>query len=355
MSYNKETVKEALELEDIYSLLEYLDGEPQMINDYIVCKTICHGGDSHKLYYYDNTALCKCYTGDCGTFDIFDLVSKVKDVELNDAINFVVHFFNLNSRIEETDIILTEDWKYLRRLEHLFNMAPDNNERLLLPECSDSIIKYYPNPEIANWTEEGISKEVCDYMGIKYDPVQGGILIPHKDQYDRTVGIRIRTLVEEQEEFGKYKPWRNNGKLYNHPLAFNLYGLNKAQENIKKAKTAIIVESEKSVLQFISYFGLANNMCVAVCGSSISKYQFGLLQDLGISELVVAFDRDFEEPGSQEYYDLQKKWEKIHRKYGNWVNVSFLWDKDNLLSYKSSPLDHGAKAFEYLFRNRIYL
>ena len=194
-------------------------------------------------------------------------------------------------------------------------------------------------------------------MGIRYDPVNGGILIPHYDANDRMIGIRIRTLVKENEVWGKYRPWKNSedGHLYNHPLGFNLYGLNKAKENIKKAKLAIVVESEKAVLQYISYFGTANDMCVAVCGSSLSKYQFQMLQDLGVSELVIGFDRDFEEKGSKEYYELQGKWEKIWQKYSRLVNISFLWDKDDILDYKSSPLDHGAKAFEYLFRNRIYL
>ena len=57
MSFDKQTVKEYLELEDIYNLLDYLNGEPQMFSNYIVARTICHDGDSHKLYYYENTQL----------------------------------------------------------------------------------------------------------------------------------------------------------------------------------------------------------------------------------------------------------------------------------------------------------
>ena len=42
-------------------------------------------------------------------------------------------------------------------------------------------------------------------------------------------------------------------------------------------------------------------------------------------------------------------------KYKNDVNISFLWDKDNLLGYKSSPIDEGPDKFLYLFKNRIIL
>ena len=355
MSYNKETVKEYIELEDVYTLLEYLDAEPELYSDHIVARTICHGGDSHKLYYYENTGLFKCFTGDCGTFDIFELLVKVNHIDLNEAINFAVFFFSLDGKVEATDMSFDEDWTYLRKAQKLLSLQPKGYDKLVLPEHDSNILEYYPQPLIANWKREGIEKEVCDFMNIRYDPVNGGILIPHYDENDRMIGIRIRTLLEEQEKFGKYRPWKHDGQLFNHPLGFNLYGLSKAKENIEKAKLAIVVESEKAVLQYISYFGIANDLCVAVCGSSLHKYQFQMLQELGVTELVIGFDRDFEERGSQEYLELQGKWEKIWQQYSSLVNISFLWDKDDILDYKSSPLDHGAKAFEYLFRNRVYL
>ena len=77
MSYSKELVKDTLELEDIYSLIDYFHAEPEMYSNYIVARTVCHGGDSHKLYYYENTQLFKCYTGSCGSFDVFELVNWI--------------------------------------------------------------------------------------------------------------------------------------------------------------------------------------------------------------------------------------------------------------------------------------
>ena len=93
MSYSKDSVKRKLDIEDIYTLLEYFGAEPEYNGDNIVCKTICHNGDSRKLYYYENTSLFTCYTH-CGSFDIFELVQKVKGLDdLNNAIFFVVNFF----------------------------------------------------------------------------------------------------------------------------------------------------------------------------------------------------------------------------------------------------------------------
>ena len=62
MGYDKYKVKEALEPEDMYDILEALGAEPEMKDNSIVCKTICHGGNSHKLYYYCEQKLFHCYT-----------------------------------------------------------------------------------------------------------------------------------------------------------------------------------------------------------------------------------------------------------------------------------------------------
>lgn len=355
MSYDKETVKENLDLEDIYTLLEYLDAEPQMYGTYIVARTICHGGDTHKLYYYENTSLFKCYTGSCGSFDIFELIHKVQDVDLNTAIYFIVNFFNLQHKIDEVDEeSYSEDWKIFKQYHKLTGIEIKNN-KVELPQLPN-YIQYYPQPKLLNWESEGISKEVCDYMGIKYNPVNGSIIIPHTDQDGRLIGIRQRTLVQEDEIYGKYRPAKFQGELCNHPLAFNLYGLHEAKENIKNLRTAIIVESEKSVLQYLSYFGTKSDICVAVCGSSLSKYQFNLLLDLHIHELVIGFDKDFDEIGTEDYNKVINKLQKIYDKYSSYVNISFLFDKENnVLGYKNSPLDCGKDAFLHLWRNRIVI
>ena len=76
---------------------------------------------------------------------------------------------------------------------------------------------------------------------------------------------------------------------------------------------------------------------------------------MGIQEIVVGFDKDFQEIGSQEFLNVKEKLIKIWNKYKNDVNISFLFDKYGLLEEKDSPLDQGADAFKYLFENRIFL
>lgn len=353
LTYDKDKIKNSLSMQEVFDLVEYLQGEPSFVNDNaFIANTICHNGDSHKLYYYNNTQLFQCYT-QCGSFDIFELVVKVKECNLPQAIKFVASYFNISGDILDDDGNKLEDWDIFAKKEKEISI---DNEEMILQEYDRSILENYPAPNIINWELEGIKKEVCDYMDIKYNPSSGGVLIPHYDEYDRLVGIRERTLVKDFEKYGKYHPARINTILYNHPLAFNLYGLNKAKENIKLSNVAIVVESEKSVLQYMSYFGIENNLCVAVCGSNLSRYQLNLLIDNGAKEVCIGFDKDFEELGDNNYKQVVEKLQKIYDKYSSYVNMSFLFDKEgNKLSYKNSPLDCGKDKFLYLWKNRIVI
>src|SRR5699024_3116536 len=115
---------------------------------------------------------------------------------------------------------------------------------------------------------------------------------PHFDVNNRLIGIRGRALSDEEaERFGKYRPLKIGKTLYSHPLSMNLYNLNKSKENIRKAKAVIVFESEKSCLKMQSYYGHDSVISVAVCGSSVSSYHIVLLQELGVTEIIIAFDR----------------------------------------------------------------
>lgn len=141
------------------------------------------------------------------------------------------------------------------------------------------------------------------------------------------VGIRERTLIKENEIYGKYRPMYLNRQMYNHPLGFNLYNLNNSKDNIKRTKKVIVFEGEKSPLLFASYFGEENDITVAVCGSSLSSYQVKLLLDLGIEEMIIAFDKQFQELGDKEHLGWVKKLKDINKKYSSYIKISYMFDK----------------------------
>ena len=125
----------------------------------------------------------------------------------------------------------------------------------------------------------------------------------------------------------------------------NLYNLNLSKENIKRAKIAIVFESEKSTLKMRTYFGSENDISVACCGSNISARQMSLLLELGVNEVIIAFDRQFQEVGDEEFKHLTKNLTKIHNKYKNLAIISFIFDKKMITGYKASPIDEGKEKF----------
>jgi hypothetical protein len=355
-----EEIKGQLTIEQIENLLSELDGDPQIQGNIIKSRTICHCGNSHKLYYYDNTKLFKCYT-DCpeDSFDIFQLILKVKnaagaDWTLPKAVSYVIKFFNLTIQtknfVNNNDNL--QDWQILNKYEQ--NTSVDNNKQVVeLKKYDKKILKYLPHPHIEPWESENITRDVMETYGICYNPSSQGIIIPHYNDEGELIGIRERTLIKENEANGKYKPAIINGKMYNHPLGFALYGLNWSKEQIKNMEKAIVFEGEKSVLLYASYFGIENNISVACCGSSLINYQVELLLKYGAKEIIIAYDKQFKEIGDDEWKRWKKKLTDINTKYGARVQISYIFDLNHELQYKSSPIDEGKEKFLKMFKERI--
>lgn len=357
MSYeiDKNKIKNDLTLEQINSLIFELSGEcPRPLSsNSLACKTICHGGNSWKLYYYDNTKLFRCYTHCGDTFDIFELIMKVKNIDLTQSIWYVINFFGLSNYRKEFDESLIEDWGILQSYD---GMVKERETNLTLKEFSGIILNILPFIPFRDWIDEDIDVDVQNKFGIKYYPTQQSIIIPHYHVDGRLIGIRQRTIVEEDIiAYGKYRPAIINGEMYNHPIALSLYGLYQNKENISRAKKCVVFESEKSVMKMESYFGSQMNIGVACSGSSLHEYQMRLLLELGVEEVIIAFDRQYKEIGDSEFNKLKSNLINIDNKYRTKVNISFAFDKENLLPYKASPIDEGKDIFMKLINNRIKL
>lgn len=109
---------------------------------------------------------------------------------------------------------------------------------------------------------------------------------------------------------------------------------------------------EKSCLLFSSFFGIKNDISVAVCGSNLINYQVEMLKSLGVEEIIIAFDKQYQEYKDAEYIKWEEKLINIYKKYGGFIQISFILDTGNLLGYKDSPIDKGPDIFLELFNNR---
>lgn len=364
--FDKNEIKNSLTIDNIFDLLQEWGGDPEHTSFGILSSTICHnepGVGSRKLYYYENSGLFRCYTDCAEYFDLYQLVIKVNKIQhnkifdLNDAVRWVAQKFGISgyeeNGPEEDDL---EDWKYLANYERIQDIEIKNNS-IKLKEYDDIILtRFNYNIKISPWLKEGISQNTIEQAKIGYYPGGDQITIPHFDIDGRFIGLRGRTLcAEEGELYGKYRPIKVNKQLYNHPLGMNLYGLNWSKDNIALMKKAIVFESEKSVLLYGSYFGWENNISVACCGSSVSAYQIQLLIESGAEEIIIGFDRQFQEIGDNEFQHLKNNLLKLRTKYKNFVMISFMFDKNMITGYKSSPIDEGPDKFLKLFKERIIL
>lgn len=368
VNYDKTEIRNSLELENIFELLQEWGGDPEYTNFGILSATICHnrpGEGSKKLYYYTNSGLFQCYTGCQGYFDVFELVRKIaliqwsEEYDLNDAVRWIAKRFGISGTVVEdgsssNDI---EDWKLLANYDRIQEIEPKAKTEIVLKEYDPIILdRFNYDVQLTPWLREGISQEALDQARIGYYLGGDQITIPHFDKDGRFVGLRGRAMSKEEATlYGKYRPLKVNRILYNHPLGMNLYNFNYSRDAIGVIQKAIVFEGEKSTLLYKSYFGIENDISVACCGSNLSTYQVQLLIEAGAKEIVIAFDRQFQEINDDEYKHLTKNLMKINSKYKNDVVISFIFDKNMITGYKDSPIDCGPEIFMNLFKERIIL
>lgn len=351
MSEIKDLIQE-LSNEEVIAIMTELGADRyQETRDAIVFPTICHNVDaseaSMKLYYYPKTHTFHCYT-DCG--DTFNIVEMMK--RRFELLHTEYNFF--------TDIVLRIGGKGHRFNAHGFSNPYEsiydiesNEIEVNIPKLNKGLLNaftFYPTPE---WLNDGISEEAMKHYNILYSISRNKIIIPHYDVDDNLIGIRGRALNDEDIQFGKYMPVMIEGKMYAHPLGYNLYGLNVVKDNIKKYKMAIVAEGEKSPMQYETMFGADKNVVVAACGSSFHKYQLDLLIAAGAERVLIAGDKEGETWQQRDAYYYKMK--KICERYKNLCTMGFVWDREDLLNLKESPFDRGPEIAKKLLSKGVWL
>jgi hypothetical protein len=344
-----EGIIENLQDNAVIQLMTQLGANNHIETDgYIIFPTICHNTHSDeasmKLYYYKNTHVFMCYT-ECGGMNIFQFLRHYYEArgisyDWYEDVYSVVLNCSVSKDFEGiVDNRITYGERYAGRVQRELPEFPKG--------VLDVFTKFYPT----EWLNDGISKDTMDKFNILYSISQNKIIIPHYDINERLVGIRGRALNEyEIENYGKYMPIKLENTWYKHPLSLNLYGINKNWKNIKENSVCFLFESEKSVLQLDSFE--RPNCGLAVCGSAFNKYQMNLLlKYCRPKEIVICFDNE-EQPNSSNYFD--KLW-GIGKKYSNYCNFSFIYDRNNITEKKDSPTDKGEAIFEELLQRRIYV
>lgn len=361
---DREELLDLITEEDIIQIMinlgsEYIKDE----GEHIIFDSICHGSSSKKLWYYKNSGLLQCYSC-CGSMSLYDLVMSVLGVPFKEAFQYVANFKGIDIYNSKPKGIIKRqkentDLSFLR-----LHRKKVEKRKITLPTYSENVLKVFDDYMPSTWCNEGINTNIAEHFEIKMYFNQNKAIIPHRDINGNLVGIRSRNFNEWQIEGGmKYVPIKIQGLTYKYPMNFNLYGLYQNKETIKRFKKVIVFESEKSVLLYASIYGQENNIAVATCGMTFSLYQRDLLISLGITEIIIAYDMQYEldkidkqnKKKWEEYCGYFKRLIKIAKITMDYCNVSVISCWDDRLNYKDSPIDNGKEVFEQLYKERFLI
>lgn len=345
----------------------YGEGQTSEGQKYLIFRTVCHHGDSHKLYYYTETKTFHCYTN-CGTMSVFDFVKKVRgysDEEFAECVQYIASKTGYTPMIANRGII--SDGYSVRQMnlyiEEMKELLAKKNGRTH-PEISEfydrSVLKLFDsNTFYQGWLDEGMSFETLHKYEISYYWGENHIIIPHVNINNDLVGVRRRSLNPEDAN-NKYMPEYIKGRFYDHPLGLNLYGLYQNQAEIARKRAVIVFEGEKSVLLSDTYFG-NESIAVATCGFTISDWQIKALSKLGVETVYLAFDKDFDVKKEylyerdkslwEDYQAYRRRLESLVSKMFNNFFVKVILDREGILEEKDSPIDRGKDNFLKLMKS----
>ena len=209
-----------------------------------------------------------------------------------------------------------------------------NSQVKTLPD--DYMLRYEKNPEkLSVWEAEGISKASLERFQVAYDSFSDRLVYPIRNVTGEIVNVGARTLDSDW----KQKKLRKYSYLFSWDGGMNtVFGIAENKEDILSKKEIIIFEGAKSVMIAHSW-GIRN--CGALLTSHLSQFQMKILAKLGV-RVVFALDKEVVVRDDPNIAKLKR-----------YVTTEYIWDRDNLLDEKDSPVDRGVDTFMKLYEGRL--
>lgn len=206
----------------------------------------------------------------------------------------------------------------------------------VLPE--DTMEQFYfkerPLP-FKSWIEEGISFNTQVLYCVGFDWSSKRVIFPLRNNKGELVGVKGRIMHDEDDKDRKYLYIYKCNNRYEW---FNWY---LAVKHILKEKKVYIFEAEKSCMKAWS-MGVYNTL--AIGASDITLEQVAMLKSLGEDiQIILCYDKD-------------KTVEEVEYQAGKikYRTIYYIFDINNRLGEKDSPVDNGLKLWQYLVENHIY-
>ncbi len=270
--------------------------------------------------------------------DIFTLVMKIKefkDTEFWKAIKLIHEILDIPYTIfskpkEDDKKDILQVFKRVATKKHYSSELKIYDEKML---------KNFINLPNIWWIKEGIIPEVQERFKLGYSPQDHRITIPQRwwcGGENDFIGCKGRTVFEDYDLLGIPKYMALTKNFFK---TLNVYGLQENYQSIQEAGEVIVFEAEKSVLKMATW---KYNNAVAILGHDLSPEQIDILIGLDV-DICIAFDKDV----SQEFIiESCKRFKRLRR-------LTYIFDKDDILDDKMSPVDKRKKTFDFLYKYRL--
>lgn len=267
------------------------------------------------------------YTTRSGNGNLFTLVMDIKNVNFPKALELICKWLKIKD----------ESWKVIYPFDGFYKKIykSSKNAEVYLNEYQENILPS-SNALSQRFFEDGISFQIQEEWGIRYDFDGNNVLIPIHDSIGRLVGCKARSNEVDcphDKRWFAYLPY---------PKTSIVYGYFENYKYIQQKRKVFIFEAEKSVLQCAS-FGFY--IAVAIGGHNFSNKQVQYILSLMTEEIIVCFDNDVVE--DEIIFESKKLLSKRFLKN----KVGYILDSDHLTGDKSSPSDKGKKIFKKLLKN----
>ena len=327
--------------------------------------TICHNinGGGYNLAFNKETRSFCCFSECSCSYSLLSLIKKRKELlgepcstyqSLKWLCNELGTEFNFKEEVKQVN---TNIYKWQNTL---LKYTKNKNKNIELRVYNKKILNYFPKIYHTDWIDYGISEEVLDKYNIGWYNYKQQITIPCYRQNGDLIGIRVRNMNPEIDI--KYIPLQLlDGTEFNFPTNEVFYGENFNWTNVQRTKSVILVESEKTVMKYESWYGAKNNICLGLYGSVLSNAKLKKLLSWNCETFYICLDSDFE---SIEYSNNDEKitsYEKFEKKVMNIYNKLKPYAKSvyviyNNLGfencYKYSITDYTREQFEKIWNNK---
>lgn len=289
------------------------------------------GADNPKGFLLYTDTLRWLYTTRNGSGNLYSLAMELRGWNFPEALK------NIAKWIDYKDInvpIKLPFHGFFKKLDK------DSNYHIeTLP--SYSMAELPPSDSLSlKFLRDGISLQVQEEWGVRYDHESDSILIPILDFLGRLVGCKARNNDPNCDHNHRWWAFLEYNK---NQIIFGLFQNYLA---IIKKNTVMVLESEKAPMQAAS-FGV--HCCVAIGGHHISYSQARQIRALGVKRIILAFDEGISEE------EIKAQCEELFVKTPFYEpKIFYIFDKDNCYlpkGSKAAPTDLGKSVMQGLMKD----